>query len=249
MFQYNPTVNNISGQIYGQGLERAAGYDAQGILAQAEADLIRAQRRHQAILDGAGLVGDVAKTAVGFAVGGPAGAAMASGGGGEGGGGGLLSTIANLYADKKSMETKAKSYDKIGEILGSAMFSKNDPGMGALAELRASEDPREKVMGYEQLFSMLGPMSNMMMANRNAGIRENAPFVAADLQNRRDLSRGKGTYGTPAGMEPVEPDLPPMDSPPRVFSGRDSIGMYVPDQDSMSVARKWASKYFGKLNP
>jgi hypothetical protein len=123
MFQYNPTVNDISGQIYGQGLERAAGYDAQGIQAQAEADLMRAQRQHQLILDGAQFVGDSAKKVAAFLVGGPAGAAMASGGGGGGGGGGdLIGSLISSFANKKAMDAKDKAYmgffERHGEDLG-----------------------------------------------------------------------------------------------------------------------------------
>jgi hypothetical protein len=107
MFQYNPTVNDISGQIYGQGLERAAGYDAQGIQAQAEADLMRAQRQHQLVLDGAQFVGDSAKKVAALLVGGPAGAAMASGmgGGGGEGGGGLLSAFTQYFGAKQDSKT------------------------------------------------------------------------------------------------------------------------------------------------
>jgi hypothetical protein len=105
MFAYNPGVTDISGRI------------------RAEADIARAQRQQQAIMDGAGLVGDAAKAVVGFAVGGPAGAAMASGGGGGGGGGGdLIGTLVNSFANKKAMETKDKAYmgffERHGEDLG-----------------------------------------------------------------------------------------------------------------------------------
>jgi hypothetical protein len=120
MFQYNPTVNNRAGEIFGPGLERAAGYNAVGTQAAAEADLMRAQRQHQAIVDGAGLVGDVAKKAVGFMVGGPAGAAMASGGGG--GGGDLIGTLVSSFANKKAMDAKDKAYmgffERHGDQLG-----------------------------------------------------------------------------------------------------------------------------------
>jgi hypothetical protein len=124
MLAYNPPTRNTAGQIYSDNMQRSAGYDAQGIMAQAEADLIRAQRRHQAILDGAGLVGDVAKTAVGFAMGGPAGAAMAGGmgggggGGGGGGTGGLLDTFVQLYGAKES-----------GKALDKAMGMAADEGL------------------------------------------------------------------------------------------------------------------------
>jgi hypothetical protein len=90
---------------------------------------------------------------------------------------GGLASLAQSYSDNKAMEAKAKSYDKVGEILGSAMFSGNDVAMNALGQLKKSKDPREKVMGYEALLSFVGPYSNYMMANRSAGIRESQPFA------------------------------------------------------------------------
>jgi hypothetical protein len=123
MFAYNPTVNNRAGEIFGPGLERVAGYNAVGTQAAAEADLDKAMRVHNAIVGGAGMVGDAAKKAVGFMVGGPAGAAMASGGGGGGGGGGdLIGTLVSSFANKKAMDAKDKAYmgffERHGDQLG-----------------------------------------------------------------------------------------------------------------------------------
>jgi hypothetical protein len=65
------------------------------------------ERQYQAIMDGAGMVGDAAKKVVGFMVGGPAGAAMASGmgGGGGEGGGGLLSAFTQYFGAKQDSKT------------------------------------------------------------------------------------------------------------------------------------------------
>ena len=75
MMNYNPTVNDVSGQILGQGLERKGAYDAQAIQAQAEADLAKAMRQHSNIVKGVGVVGDVVKLAASIYTGGAAGAA------------------------------------------------------------------------------------------------------------------------------------------------------------------------------
>jgi hypothetical protein len=103
-----------------------------------------------------------------------------------------LAGLAQTYSDNKAMEAKASSYDKIGDILGSAMFNGNDVAMNALGELKKSKDPREKIMGYEALLSFVGPYSNFMMANRNAGIRENqqalnSPGARALVSNQQDV--------------------------------------------------------------
>ena len=152
MFQYNPTVNDISGQIYGQGLERAAGYDAQGIQAQAEADLMRAQRQHQLILDGAQFVGDSAKKVAAFLVGGPAGAAMASGGGGGGGGGGdLIGSLVSSFANKKAMDAKDKAYMGFFERHGDQLGFDGD----YLAQLK-NMDRDERVAAFDLMTGQPG---------------------------------------------------------------------------------------------
>lgn len=166
MFQYNPTVNNISGQIYGQGLERAAAYDADAIRTQAEADLMRAQRQHQLILDGAQFVGDSAKKVVGFMVGGPAGAAMASGGGGAGGDDGLLGSIISSFANKKALDAKDKAY--------TSFFSKHGKDLGFdpsyLDELRSmSRDDR--LMAFDLMTSQPGQrLGSLQYMNQQANL-------------------------------------------------------------------------------
>ena len=118
MMNYNPTVNDISGQILGQGLERKGAYDAQAIQAQAEADLAKAMRQHSNIVKGVGVVGDVVKLAANIYTGGAAGAAMSmaggmGGGGGEGGGGdgggGLLNAFSQYFGAKED----SKAIDKM----------------------------------------------------------------------------------------------------------------------------------------
>jgi hypothetical protein len=121
-----------------------------------------------------------------------------------------MGQLAGQYAENKAMGVKAKSYDKIADILGSSMFSENKDAMQAFADLRAAEDPREKVMGYEQLFSMLGPMSNMMMAQNRLGVQQqgqmmNSPGARAAIGNQVDDAAGRTTYSPPAGLGSVVP--------------------------------------------
>jgi hypothetical protein len=120
-----------------------------------------------------------------------------------------MGQLAGQYAENKAMGVKAKSYDKIADILGSSMFSENKDAMQAFADLRAAEDPREKVMGYEQLFSMLGPMSNMMMAQNRLGVQQQAPIAAANLQNVVDGAAGRTTYEPSPGLNSVVPPPTP----------------------------------------
>ena len=175
MFQYNPTVNNISGQIYGQGLERAAAYNADAIRAQAEADLIRAQRRHQAIMDGAGLVGDIAKTAVGFATGGPAGAAMAGGGGGGGADDSVIASFVNSYANNKALEAKGTAYGDFMKRHGDQLGFDPEWIKGFL-----SESPRQQAMIGDSIIGMQNTGRSLMSQQ------------IVDMQMNRGGSPGSG---------------------------------------------------------
>lgn len=127
---------------------------------------------------------------------------------------GGLQQLAGAYSENKQLEAKASSYDDIGKILNTAMFSQNPDAAAAFGNLQKEKDPRKKVMGYDQLFSLVGPMSNMMMAQGRLGVQQQAPFLDAALKNKRDLSTGQGTYGTPSGQTPVEPPMPTGGSAP-----------------------------------
>jgi len=129
MFQYNPTVNDISGQILGQGLERQGDSDAQAIQARAEADLAAALRKANRIKEAVGLGVDVVKLAASIYTGGAAGAAMSMAGGGMGGGGGGgegagggIGSLVNMFANRKAADAKDKAYtgffQQHGEDLG-----------------------------------------------------------------------------------------------------------------------------------
>jgi hypothetical protein len=175
--------------------------------------------------------------------------------------GSSLVSWAGAYASNKGMQAEAEGYDRIGEILGGSMFKDNPAVGGYLADLRKQKNPQMKIAGYNALFGLAGPMSNAMMSQRNAGIRENAPFVNVGLDNARDLAGGKGTFVPGgdsgnidrSGMPPVEPDLPIGDDflPPvqRGAGMQNNITRFAPSQKSVSAAQNWSAGYFGKSNP
>ena len=99
---------------------------------------------------------------------------------------GGLQQLAGAYSENKQLEAKASSYDDIGKILGTAMFSQNPDAMGALGNLQKEKDPRKKVMGYEQLFSLVGPMSNMMMAQGRMGMQQHQQALTAAMPGLRN---------------------------------------------------------------
>jgi hypothetical protein len=110
-----------------------------------------------------------------------------------------ISSLAQTYSDNKAMEAKASSYDKIGDILGSAMFSGNDVAMNALGELKKSKDPREKVMGYEALLSFVGPYSNFMMANQRIGVQQAGQAQAARMPGVRNQAAAQAQVAAGQG--------------------------------------------------
>jgi orotidine-5'-phosphate decarboxylase len=117
--------------------------------------------------------------------------------------GGALMGLASSYAGNRAMKAEAEGYDKIGEILGSSMFKDNPAVGGYLADLRKQKDPQAKIAGYNALFGLAGPMSNAMMAQRNAGIREdqqmmNSPGARAAIGNQTAITNQGGNSRTGA---------------------------------------------------
>jgi hypothetical protein len=106
MFAYNPQVTDRSGEILAVGRLGAARSNAQMLENLGE--------------DIGGTIRSAGQAAAGFAMGGPAGAAMAmqggGGGGSRGGGGGgsspdsVLGSFVAAYADNKALEAKGGAY-------------------------------------------------------------------------------------------------------------------------------------------
>jgi hypothetical protein len=124
--------------------------------------------------------------------------------------GGALASIGGMYAQNKGMQAEAEGYDRIGEILGGSMFKDNPAVGGFLADLRKQKNPQMKIAGYNALFGLAGPMSNAMMSQRNAGIRENQQVLTAVMPNIRaqqgaasQVAAGQGRVTTlPANINP-----------------------------------------------
>jgi hypothetical protein len=201
MFAYNPQVTDRSGEFLAAGRLGAAQSNAQ-MLEQLGEDI-------------GGTIRSAGSAAAGFAMGGPAGAAMAMrGGGGEGRGGGaggagrsILESIVGAYAQKEQDKSDSKIYGNLMKIVAPA-FGKN--GDAILEQYNSLESDRERAQFGGTLFSSLGQISNMYMANRNAGIRENQQQLTArmpDMRNRAtaaaQVAAGQGRVTTlPANINP-----------------------------------------------
>ena len=183
MFAYNPTTQNRSGEILATGVMNAA---------QANA-----QMYNQLGEDIGGTIRKAGQAAVGFATGGPAGAAMAMRGSGEGdGGGSMLQSIVGAYAQKEQNKNDAKIYGNLMKIVAPAF---GEDGNAMLEQWNSLESDRDKARFGSTLFSSLGQISNMYMANRNAGLRENhqaitaaMPLTRATVTNQTDVMNQGG---------------------------------------------------------
>lgn len=105
--------------------------------------------------------------------------------------GGALMSIGKKYADNKAMKTKAKSYAHIADILGSSMFGKNAAVQGFLGEIKGMKDPEAQVMGYEQLFNLVGPLSNAQMAQTRFEQATSQPYVNAAAAQAKAAAAGQ----------------------------------------------------------
>jgi hypothetical protein len=144
-----------------------------------------------------------ASAAIGFATGGPAGAAMAMQGANEEGGS-FLDTIVSSYAQKEQDKSDSKIYGNLMKIVAPA-FGKDGDSM--LEQWNSLESDRDRAQFGGTLFSSLGQISNMYMANRNAGIRENQQSLTTAMPRVREaaaaqgrVAAGQGTMGVPANV-------------------------------------------------
>lgn len=168
MFAYNPIVEDRSGEIYATAMNNAAAANMAGLqdLGKGIASGIKAT-----------------KQAVAMAVGGPAAASAvaAKDGGGDSG---MLSSILESYSNRKMVEAKASSYDDIGKILQGGMFSNNPQASEAFSNIAKQKDPYQKVLAYEQIFDLLGPVSNAQMAQNRFG-------YSSSLANQQTAARNQ----------------------------------------------------------
>jgi hypothetical protein len=202
MFSYNPIERNRSGEILSEGLRYEAEQLANARIRESEVRAAMDANAGKQIGQG---IQDAGRVALAI-FGGPAGMAAASqmGGGGGGGGGGLFDTIIGAYAQKEQDKSDSKIYGNLMKIVAPA-FGKDGDSM--LEQWNSLESDRDKARFGSTLFSSLGQISNMYMANRNAGIRENQQALTAAMPRVREaaaaqgrVAAGQGTMGVPANV-------------------------------------------------
>jgi hypothetical protein len=188
MFAYQPQQSR-AGEVMGRNRMLAADAYAEGTLARAQIEAAKKEREYQSLMGGIGAIGNIAGMAAGAAIGGPAGLMAASSGGG------LLNSVIGAYAQKEQDKSDSKMYGNLMKIVAPA-FGKD--GDSILERWKSLESDRDRAQFGSTLFSSLGQISNMYMANQSAGIRENAqaansPQVRALVGNQQDVINEGGS--------------------------------------------------------
>lgn len=126
--------------------------------------------------------------------------------------GSMLNTFGEAYKQKEQDKSDARIYGNLLKVIAPA-FGQN--GDAILQEYNANKNDRDKANYGRTMVGSLGAISNMMMAQRNAGIREQGqqisrdrPFIDASLKSLSNTAAGNVPHG--GGTAPVEPPLPPM---------------------------------------
>ena len=172
MFAYNPGVYDQSGQILADSTTRAAAVNAQMLN-----DLGRNI--------GSGMK-KAASAAVGFATGGPAGAAMAVQNANQENGGGLLDTIVNSYAKREQDKSDAKIYGNLMKIIAPAFGKEGD---GILQTFNGLESDSERAEFGRTIAGSLGVIGNMYAQTRSAGIQQQGQQLATDRMYTQEQLR------------------------------------------------------------
>lgn len=192
MFAYNPGVYDQSGQILADSTTRAAAVNAQ-MLNDLGKNIGSGMKK-------------AASAAVGFATGGPAGAAMAMKGANEEGGS-FLDTIVSSYAKKEQDKADSKIYGNLMKIVAPA-FGKD--GDSLLEQWNSLESDADRASFGSTLLGSLGTISNMYMAKGRMGmqqqgqqIQQNAPIRRAQVNAAAQAAAGQQRMTTlPPGINP-----------------------------------------------
>jgi hypothetical protein len=178
MFAYNPGVYDQSGEFL-----------AKGALGAAQANQ---QMYEQIGEDVGGTIRKAGQAVAGFAMGGPAGAAMAMQGGGERGGRGgggssadsVLGSFVAAYADNKALEAKGSAYGDFMKRHGDQLGFDPEWIKGFL-----SESPRQQAMIGDSIIGMNNTGRSIMSQQ------------IVDMQMNRGGSPGAGGGGGAGGKQ------------------------------------------------
>jgi hypothetical protein len=120
-------------------------------------------------------------------------------------GGSFLDTIVSSYAKKEQDKSDSKIYGNLMKIVAPA-FGKD--GDSILEQWNSLESDRDRAQFGGTLFSSLGQISNMYMANRNAGIREGQQSLAVRMPDLRNQAAAQAQVASGQGrMAQMPPNI------------------------------------------
>ena len=128
-----------------------------------------------------------------------------------------LMTIGSAYKDYSDMKSSIKSGEKMLDVLGPAIGMTTEK-LNALGYSGMKD--REKAQFFNGLFGggLYASAAQAINFGNKMQLSQNAPYVAAGIKNQQNIAGGNVPHGgrvpqPPAGMAPVEPDLPVADEP------------------------------------
>lgn len=113
------------------------------------------------------------------------------------------------------------------------------PAFGKTVKALDQLDEGTRYMAARSVLGNIGAISQLGIAGMNQQMRAAQPYVAAGIKNQQNIAGGNVPHGSgmpqsPAGMAPVEPDLPVADEPLPPVAGAPAAvpGMSIPGGQS-----------------
>jgi hypothetical protein len=94
--------------------------------------------------------------------------------------GGMMNTFAEAYKQKEQDKSDARIYGQLLKFVAPAFGQQGD---AVLQEYNSLKRDRDKANYGRTVSQLLGPASNALMAQRSAGIRQNAPIAKQNIDN------------------------------------------------------------------
>jgi hypothetical protein len=113
-----------------------------------------------------------------------------------------ISDMAGTYAENKAKKAKGSAYKKAFDVVGPSLGMDEDTLKQFSGQFKNDNDWYE--FG-ETMFPSLGMVSNLRMANRNAGIRENQQALSARMPGLRNAATAQAQMASGQGRVTTMP--------------------------------------------
>ena len=127
--------------------------------------------------------------------------------------GSSIDSLMGSYVEGQQKKAAGKAYKTAFGVLGPAIGMDEATLKSLTGELKSDAD-------WADFGQTMGPfipsIANSMLGRNRISASANAPYVAQSIRNQQNIAGGNVPYGggvpqSPAGMTPVEPDLPVAD--------------------------------------